>query len=263
MIPVGKLISLFQTMYAEHWSYVLGAAERGCVDCSGAFVYAYRQLGGRIAHGSNAIARRYIAGAMLPISCAKPGMAAFKIKFPGEEGYDLPAKYKEGGADYNGDLDDYYHVGLVDEDPHYVLNAKGEKYGFCRDQLTAKNGWDFVAYLKDVDYDGEEEEKGMMAKVVPTSTSKGNTVNMRKSASTDSPVLERVPFGAEVEVLTDQGKWSQIEYEGKTGWMQSNYLEYTDMPDDTITDEDRMTAMDCLKQIEQAAEKIGLILGRG
>ena len=263
MIPVDQLIDLFRLMYQEHWRYVLGAAEEGCVDCSGAFVYAYRQFGMKIAHGSNAIARKYIIGAMMPISMAQPGMAAFKIKSPGEAGYDLPVKYQEGKAEYNGDLNDYYHIGLVDEDTRYVLNAKGEKYGFCLNLLTTKNGWDFVAWLKDVNYDGKEEGTGMIAKVVPTSTSKGNTVNMREKASTDSPIIVRVPFGSVVEVITDQGKWSHIEYDGKTGWMQSNYLEYTGMPDDTITDEDRMTVMDCLKQIEQAAEKIGLILGRG
>ena len=264
MILVAALITLFQLMYKEHWSYVWGAAKYGCVDCSGAFVYAYLKLAGiTLPHGSNAIARRWTVGEMLPISQAQPGMAAFKAKEPGEDGYDLPDKYKEGGSSYNKDLRDYYHIGLVDNDPGYVLNSKGENAGFCRDQLTTKNGWDFVAWLKDVSYDGKEEETGMMAKVVPTSTSKGNTVNMREKASTDSPIIVRVPFGSVVEVLTDQGKWSQIEYNGKTGWMQSNYLEYTGMPDDTITDEDRMTVMDCLEQIEQAAEKIGLILGRG
>ena len=124
-------------MYKERWSYIWGRAEKGCVDCSGAFVYAYKQLGHiSIAHGSNAIARRWIVGGMLPLSMAQPGMAAFKAKSPGEDGYDLPERYEQGGASYTGDLMDYYHIGLVDDDPRFVLNAKSSVAGFCRDKLT-------------------------------------------------------------------------------------------------------------------------------
>ena len=133
MIPVKSLIELFQTMYREHWRYEWGQHREGCVDCSGAFVYAFEQFGRSLPNGSNAIARGYIVGKMLPVSQAKPGMAAFKAKDPGEEGYALPEKYRKGP-----DLRDYYHIGLVDEDPRYVLNAKGTNYGFCKDKLTEK-----------------------------------------------------------------------------------------------------------------------------
>jgi site-specific recombinase XerD len=75
-------------MYKEHWSYEWGAASKGCVDCSGALVYAYRQLAGQsVIHGSNGQARRWISGSMMPISMAQPGMVAFKARKPGEEDY--------------------------------------------------------------------------------------------------------------------------------------------------------------------------------
>ena len=67
-------------MYEEHWLYEPGAARYGCVDCSGAFSYAFQISGSRIAHGSNSIARNYIVGKLLPISKAEPGMAAFKLR---------------------------------------------------------------------------------------------------------------------------------------------------------------------------------------
>ena len=47
MIPVHKLIALFQRMYREHWAYKWGSASQGCVDCAGAFVWAYRPDAGR------------------------------------------------------------------------------------------------------------------------------------------------------------------------------------------------------------------------
>lgn len=75
-IPASSLIDLFERMYVERWSYVLGSAKTGEVDCSGAFVWAYKQFDLSIAHGSNAIARSYVEG-LLPVSEARPGMAAF------------------------------------------------------------------------------------------------------------------------------------------------------------------------------------------
>ncbi len=267
MIPAADLIGLFQQMHREHWSYVWGAAQKGCVDCSGAFVYAYRQLDGKsLPHGSNAIARRWITGGMLPVSRAEPGMAAFKARDPGEDGYDLPERYRAGGTSYTGDLLDYYHIGLIDSDPRYVLNAKGTSSGFCRDKLHS-GGWDFVAYLTGVEYDQDErEDTKMQAKVVLPVGASGSTVNMRSEPGKTSPVLEKVPVGATVELIEDRTTWCHIEYDGRRGWMMSNYLEYEGQGGESgeaITPEEREKIDAALKQIEQAVEVIGGIIGRG
>ena len=42
------------------WRYEWGAAKQGCVDCSGAFVYALKKYGLSIYHGSNTIWREYL-----------------------------------------------------------------------------------------------------------------------------------------------------------------------------------------------------------
>ena len=260
-VAVNELISLFQTMYKQHWDYVWGKVEKGCVDCSGAFVWAFKQYGINYPHGSNAIARNYTIGKMMPIGFAKPGMAAFKARVPGESGYDLPDKYKS-----SGDLSDYYHIGLVDDDPHYVLNAKGEKSGFSRDALSAKNGWDCVAYLKYVDY-GEESGKMETARVVLPANAKGNTVNMRESYSTTSDIICRVPVGEKVDLLEDKGQWCKIRYNGRSGWMMSNYLEYDGQNDETgttaLSDDERDQIEQALKAIDSASDLISSIIGRG
>ena len=51
---------------------------------------------------------------------------------------------------------------------------------------------------------------------------KGSTVRMRKKP--EGKVLVNVPFGSEVEVLDDQGKWMKISFDGQTGWMMSEFL---------------------------------------
>lgn len=221
MIKKQDLIGVFQTMYREHWPYEWGAARKGCVDCSGAFTYSYSLFKQTCPHGSNAMARKMIVGELLPISKARPGMVGFKAKKPGEEGYDLKPKYLPGGSDYNGDLTDYSHVGLVDDDPQYILNAKSTKYGFCRDKLTAKNGWDYVAYLKGVEYEEEDPviEVTYQAKVI------GGRLSLRKEASTNSDRICWMPEGSIVTVTGDQSGWSRVEYNGQQGWAKSEYLE--------------------------------------
>ena len=260
VIPVNGLIQLFQQMHREHWAYVWGKAEKGTVDCSGAFVYAGNHWGVNFPHGSNAIARKCIVGAMLPISEARPGMAAFKARVPGEKDYALPEKYTQGA-----DLNDYYHIGLVDDDGKHVLNAKGTASGFCRDELSRKNGWDCVAYLTDVDYGEAFPVETKFARVVLPAGAVGTTVNMRVDARKSSAVVARVPVGSEVRIISDAGEWCGIGYGDKNGWMMSNYLEYPnqDGESESISAEDRAAIEAALKQIEAAVETIGSILGRG
>lgn len=213
LIPVDKLIAEFQTMYDEHWRYEWGAAETGCVDCSGAFVYAYRQFGKSISHGSNAIARNY-CGDLRPIADAQPGWAAFKYKTPGQDGYDLPEKYK-GSSDQR----DFYHIGLVDETGKYVLNAQSVKAGFTRKKLSA---WGCVAPLKAVDYPKGDDKP--MAPMIVTADN-GGTVRVRKSPSTSSAVLTSLPVGTVVQAGDDEKGWRKIVCpDGRSGYMMSSFL---------------------------------------
>lgn len=259
-IPVDGLIQLFQLMHRERWTYTWGKAEQGNVDCSGAFVYAGRLWDVSYPHGSNAIARKCIVGAMLPISEARPGMAAFKARVPGEKDYALPDKYTRGA-----DLNDYYHIGLIDTDGKHVLNAKGTSYGFWRDELTRSNGWDCVAYLTDVDYGEAVPVENKFARVVLPAGAIGTTVNMRVDSRKSSAVVARVPVGAEVRIISDAGEWCGIGYGDKNGWMMSNYLEYPnqDGESENISAADREALEAAPKQIEAATETISSILGRG
>lgn len=220
MIPANDLIRLFRQMYDERWPYVWGKAEKGCVDCSGAYVYAYRQFGKSIPHGSNAIARGYVRG-LLPVSEAVPGMAAFKKRQPGQRYYDLPAKYQKGGAAYNGDLNDYYHIGLVDETGKYVLNAQGEKAGFTRTPISK---WGAVGYLKAVDYGKtpEKEEKPMTTMYVTAPN--GEPVRVRKQPSTTAETVGKLRVGLAVDAGEDNNGWRKVHSGTVDGYMMSKFL---------------------------------------
>lgn len=225
-INVDALLEIFSMMLAEHWAYRMGAAEKGCVDCSGAFVYAYRQQGKSIYHGSNRIARTEVEQ-LLPIGEAKPGMAAFKLRSPGGKNYDLPGQYKAGGTYYNGDLNDYYHIGLVGTDGK-VWNAQSSATGFVSSPIST---WAYVAHLKQVDYSAEETEESPLvqegyAEVVAEN---GKTVNLRSNAHLKADILERVPVGTIVRVIEpESAEWSKICTNKYTGYMKNKFLRARD-----------------------------------
>lgn len=50
------------------------------------------------------------------------------------------------------------------------------------------------------------------------------SLNLRKRASTSAALIDRIPQGAAVTVLDSQGDWCYISYEGKTGYVQSQFL---------------------------------------
>ena len=226
-IPAASLIADFQLMLSEHWPYRDGGSSRDGVDCSGAFVWAYRQHGASMYHGSNRMARVEVVS-LIPINVANivPGMAAFKHHAPGEAGYDLPDSYKPGNEYYNGDLNDYYHVGLVDTDTSRVLNAQGVATGFVSSPIS--QDWSHVALLKQVDY-------GAVAPVPPTEgtdygtatvyAANGLPVKLRQTASTQLPYLDKVPVGTVVTLRgPEQDGWTPVTYNGRNGYMMSQFL---------------------------------------
>jgi len=222
-IQRNALIALFDRMYREHWAYKWGSASQGCVDCAGAFVWAYRQFGQGIYHGSNRIARSYVKE-LLPISQVKPGMAVFKARKPGQQYYNLPSEYRDGGKRCNGDLNDYYHIGLADADPSYVLNAQSEKTGFVRSRIT--QNWACCGYLKAVDYteNGGDDEMGYLYEAIVDSAN-DKPVNLRKGPGLTYPVVTAVKDGARVKVLSEpDADWAEIDTGSKTGYMMRGFL---------------------------------------
>ena len=242
-IPVSALIADFQTMLSQRWAY--GAdTKRGQVDCSGAFVWAYKQYNHDIYHGSNRIARVEVEE-LIPINMATivPGMAAFKRRAPGENGYALPSGYQPGGDHYNGDLNDYYHVGLVDEDTARVLNAQSAATGFVASPID--KGWSHVGYLKQVDY----ERASPVSPVAPaspptaeqpatafTTAPSGGTVNLRAAASLSAKLIDRIPIGQAVTLRgPESGGWYPVRWGKKEGYVKADYLRGGDPGDWAVT----------------------------
>lgn len=56
------------------------------------------------------------------------------------------------------------------------------------------------------------------------SADNNSPVRFRMTPSTTSPIIAEIPQGTQVNVLANDGKWSQIEYRNETGYMMSKFL---------------------------------------
>lgn len=215
MIKSSALINLFQRMLDEHWAYELGAAREDCVDCSGAFVWAYKQLGASIEHGSNSIAHLRV-GEYVPVSEAKPGYAVFKLR-----------EWREGDSGnrwFDQQPGDCYHIGLMGQDGR-VLNAQSTKTGFVAS--PASQNWAFAAPLKAVSYsDGKEGGDNMFGNATVKTQKAGSYVNLREGASTRAAVIGKVYDGERVNVLREAGTgWVYAKTQaGAEGYMSADYI---------------------------------------
>lgn len=214
MIKANALIKLFRRMLDEHWTYELGAAREGCVDCSGAFVWAYKQLGASIEHGSNSIAHLRV-GEYVPVSEAKPGYAVFKLREWRED--------DSGNRWFDRQPGDCYHIGLMGQDGR-VLNAQSTKTGFAASPVS--QNWAFAAPLKAVSYSDNAEGGETMFGNATVSVTSGY-LNIREGASTRSKVIAKAENGARVNIIREAGGtgWVFGALEsGEAGYMSSEYL---------------------------------------
>lgn len=204
--------------------YKKGASNLKECDCIGMDKYAFREAGVRFSTPGTNYSARYQMAAFAPltdVSQLRPGAVVFRAKHPGESGYSLRGAYQRGGARYNGDLTDYCHIGTVASvDPVRIIHMTSP---------TAKTDtdwrrWHYIGLWKPEYLDYIEQANPEEKTIATVSAPSGKTVNMRKSPTISSPILCRVPIGSTVEVL-QSGEWARIRYNGRTGYMQSRFLD--------------------------------------
>lgn len=169
MIAANDLIKLFRQALSEKWGYIWGAAGetwtqtkqdkatrkqtvqygqkwvgRKVADCSGLFAWAFKQLGGKIYHGSNTIWRSYLSSKGNLLSDGKrsdgkpllPGMAVFQMTLDSSQ----------------DDGENQSHIGLYIGGGQ-VIEAYGTARGVILTDLVSRK-WEQWGELKNVDYTG-------------------------------------------------------------------------------------------------------------
>ena len=165
----------------------------------------------------------------------QPGMLLFKARSDGNPSYDLHERYKPGGRYYkNGDLLDYYHVGVVTSTEPLVIThctETGLINGIARDYTL--DGWTHVGTVDDMEYEDQwGDAPAPVHDIAIVYSEDGNPVRMRKAPTTDSETLIKVPKGAQVEGVETADGWSTILWNGKRGYMMSEFLRVIGMVPD-------------------------------
>ena len=227
MLDLKRLLQSFEEIIG--WPYQSpGSNDQNGIDCSGAFVRAYRAQGASIYHGSNRIIRVHCRDVIRVTSASqlRPGMAVFKRRDDGAE----PAEYKPGGKNYVPTLvGNFYHIGLVcGTNPLRIIHATTP----VAKVDTALGTWSWAGWLKDVKYEegGDSMPGNETAAQMEVFAPSGNTVNMRSMPNDSAVVLKKVPIGSAVQSKGQQGEWTQITYNGVSGWMQSQFLRAPSSP---------------------------------
>ena len=148
---------------------------------------------------------------------------------------------------YHDGLGNASHIGIVTGSGKGAIHSSESRGGVVESEFkgkTIKNGgWNRVGLWDRVDYgdrinrilrgedgsgdsgddDGGRKGEAMGDKATVIAQS-GETVNMRKGKSTESDRICKVPIGAKVDLISYGDDWCLIGWNGKTGYMMTQFL---------------------------------------
>ena len=186
--------------------------------------------------GSNAWYRR-MTWTGTPVECKAKfgripvGSFLYILKQDGRE----PEKYKGDG------IGNASHIGIKTGRGQGAINSSKSRGGVCESKFADEGisgGWNRVGLWTEVDYGAEinrmlegGKEETVQARVTAPS---GATVNMRAAKSKSSTLVDQIKIGTIVTVLDDDGEWSRILANGKSGYMMDQFLAPADSDDQGI-----------------------------
>ena len=217
-----------------------GDGSNGICDCIGLIIGAIRRMGLKWTgiHGSN-YAARYQTVDLRKISSLSQlakGDIVYKAYEKGNAKWALPDRYWQGHQYYNGDMKDYYHVGVVTGINPVVITHMTSPHMKVD---TVIGNWNYHGKVKPL---VEASESGSVPDVKPTPTppsptpqtgvkaiveaENGLPVKMREYPSTDCRTWKNLPCGTEVTIIEPGETWSKIDGGGHKGWyMMSKFLD--------------------------------------
>lgn len=222
-VSVSSFLAQVERIRASQPQYKLGHdGSDGYCDCIGLIRGALIRAGVKPSGlgGTNQAARSGSIRGLHKIGKAsdlQPGQVVLKTRDPDDPDFPLPSKYRKGGAAYSGDLTNYTHIGVVTQsDPLRITHMTSPTAKID----TRIGAWCYagdLAYISDTD----SQEGPKVTAIVYADN--GQPVNLRKTPG--GSIIDKVPVGAWVELVSSGAEWSAIEYNGKTGYMMTKYLD--------------------------------------
>ena len=246
---VVLFIAMIEKLKSLNLAYKLtGIGDDGTCDCIGMIIGAFKRMGlkWKGIHGSN-YAARYDIENLQPIKSTEDlevGDIVFKSCAQGstKHKWDLPKRYHKGGAYYNGDLLDYYHVGVVTRiDPLVIVPLNithmtsptmkvDTKLNQNKNSVWSHHGKSktlLQAAGKVVSTPTPVKEplatSGVEAVVVANS---GSNVFLRMYPDKNCRTWDRVPVGNKVTIVEPGEVWAKVNYGKRKGWyMMAEFLD--------------------------------------
>lgn len=142
------------------------------------------------------------------------------------------------------------HVGWLLRDGS-VIDARGSDSGVVLNKPYSK--WTHWGILKGLEDEWKEEEK-VQAKVIADT---GKTVNLRRSPTTIGSIEAYVPVGDLVDVVSMNGDWWEVMWNGRGGHMMSKFLRLT-----TETETHQPTVEERLTSVEKRLDVLETSSGK-
>ena len=98
------------------------------------------------------------------------------------------------------------------------VDVLDEENGWYKIKVNNTEGWANSQYIK-ISSDNNENTTNNIYKYV-----NANRVNFRQGASTSSKIYQVLNKGDKVKFISNNGEWSKIEFNNKTGYIYSDYL---------------------------------------
>ena len=237
---IAKFVDRCNDIVLAQPEYELGSANRNKCDCIGMVKYGLSQNGVKLeTTGTNWTFRHQVTNIrkITSASVLQVGDVVFKMRTPSDSGYSLPAKYRQGGSAYNGDLNDYCHIGVVKSvKPLRIIHMTSPS----AKTDTSIGKWKYAAellakYISDYGGLHVPDEPAKQEEPVPVKETEtaivyapsGQWVKIRQKPSTGCRVWDNVPIGAKVTIVTRGYDWTKINYGRRKGWyMMTKYLTF-------------------------------------
>lgn len=246
-VSAADYVKGVESIYEEHPSYKTGGdGSDGVCDCIGMCRGGLERAGASDVtnmRGTNQAARKTIQNIEPLISSAglMVGDVVLKVRDKDDKTMPLPDRYRKGGADYDptwGETN-FTHIGTVTGiNPLEITHMTSPT---AKKDKSIKN-WSYLGELPWVKY-GEvvepPDEPDLIHEPEPLTATvfaeTGKTVNLRKSPSMGSALVERVPVGSVVEVLSYGESWCNVKYRWFKGFMMTAFLIFEETETYTVT----------------------------
>ena len=231
-----------------------GDGSDGTCDCIGLEIGPLRRMGLKWTgiHGSNYAARyqtvnlKYIEdigqlekGDIIYKAANEKGIVKLACNAGTKKhAWTLPDRYKKGRAYYDGDLLDYYHVGIVTGvEPLRITHMTSPA---MKVDKNLSGGWNYHGKSRPLVEEAERkageplpEPDKKPDEPVPSDGSRaivtaenGQPVKLRQYPSKNCRTWDKVPCGTEVEIVKPGEEWAEINCGKRKGWyMKAEFLD--------------------------------------